>query len=167
MSARDRISPPLKWHGGKWYLAPKIVALMPAHVHYVEPFAGGLSVLLAKDPAGVSEVVNDIRSPQASEAALKPVCAGTGRTTARRLSTPLGSETRSRLDQGKNQDGTKEESRPCCYDLPLWVLGLVCLLVLAVPVTLVLVVVIAANRPGRRPRFQDADDEDLRRRRRR
>lgn len=55
-----RITPPLKWHGGKHYLAPKIVALMPPHVHYVEPFAGGLSVLLAKDPEGVSEVVNDI-----------------------------------------------------------------------------------------------------------
>jgi DNA adenine methylase len=34
--------------------------MLPPHVHYVEPFAGGLSVLLAKDPAGVSEVVNDI-----------------------------------------------------------------------------------------------------------
>jgi DNA adenine methylase len=56
----SRISPPLKWHGGKWYLAPKIVALMPSHTHYVEAFAGGLSVLLAKDPDGISEVANDI-----------------------------------------------------------------------------------------------------------
>jgi DNA adenine methylase len=56
----SRVTPPLKWHGGKWYLAPKIVALMPPHIHYVEPYAGGLSVLLAKDPDGVSEVVNDI-----------------------------------------------------------------------------------------------------------
>jgi DNA adenine methylase len=55
-----RISPPLKWHGGKYYLARQIVAIMPAHLHYVEPFAGGLSVLLAKNPEGVSEVVNDI-----------------------------------------------------------------------------------------------------------
>src|SRR3989440_11889113 len=52
--------PPLKWHGGKHYLAGRIVALMPPHTHYVEPFAGGLAVLLAKDPDGVSEVVNDI-----------------------------------------------------------------------------------------------------------
>ena len=54
------LTPPLKWHGGKHYLARRIVALMPPHVHYVEPFAGGLAVLLAKDPEGVSEVVNDL-----------------------------------------------------------------------------------------------------------
>lgn len=51
---------PLKWHGGKSELAKVIVGLMPPHLHYVEPYAGGLAVLLAKDPVGVSEVVNDI-----------------------------------------------------------------------------------------------------------
>jgi DNA adenine methylase len=56
----SRVTPPLKYHGGKWYLAAKIVALMPPHIHYVEPYAGGLSVLLAKNPEGISEVVNDI-----------------------------------------------------------------------------------------------------------
>jgi DNA adenine methylase len=55
-----RISGPLKWHGGKYYIAPQIVSLMPPHIHYVEPFAGGLSVLFAKDPIGISEVVNDL-----------------------------------------------------------------------------------------------------------
>lgn len=56
----SRVAPPLKWHGGKYYLAPKIIALMPPHTHYVEPYAGGLAILLAKDPEGVSEVVNDL-----------------------------------------------------------------------------------------------------------
>ena len=41
---------PLKWHGGKYYLASKIVDLMPPHLHYVEPFFGGGAVLLARDP---------------------------------------------------------------------------------------------------------------------
>jgi DNA adenine methylase len=54
------LQPPLKWHGGKHYLARRIVSLMPPHIHYVEPFAGGLAVLLAKDPEGKSEVVNDL-----------------------------------------------------------------------------------------------------------
>lgn len=53
---------PLKWHGGKCYLAPKIVDLMPPHVHYVEPYFGGGSVLLAKDPEGISEVANDLNA---------------------------------------------------------------------------------------------------------
>lgn len=53
-------SNPLKWHGGKYYLASRIVALMPEHIHYVETHAGGLSVLLAKPFDGISEVVNDL-----------------------------------------------------------------------------------------------------------
>jgi len=61
---------PLKWHGGKYYLAKRIVALMPRHIHYVEPFFGGGAVLLSRDPGdqslwlkphkGVSEVANDL-----------------------------------------------------------------------------------------------------------
>jgi DNA adenine methylase len=54
------LTPPLKWHGGKSYLASRIVRLMPPHTHYCEPYAGGLAVLLVKDPNGVSEVVNDL-----------------------------------------------------------------------------------------------------------
>jgi DNA adenine methylase len=55
-----KLTPPLKWHGGKHYLATALVARMPPHRHYVEPFAGGLAVLLAKDPEGISEVANDL-----------------------------------------------------------------------------------------------------------
>lgn len=63
------IASPLKWHGGKAYLASRIIALMPPRktaanpdgwLHYVEPFAGSLAVLLAQDPEGISEVVNDL-----------------------------------------------------------------------------------------------------------
>ena len=53
---------PLKWHGGKGYLAKWIISLMPPHVHYVEPFFGGGAVLLEKEPEGVSEVVNDVNA---------------------------------------------------------------------------------------------------------
>jgi DNA adenine methylase len=51
---------PIKWPGGKRYLASRIVAIMPPHLHYVEPYAGSLAVMLAKDPRGVSEVANDL-----------------------------------------------------------------------------------------------------------
>lgn len=61
-STHARLTPPLKWHGGKAPLARRIVDLMPPHLHYVEPYAGGLAVLLAKDPEGVSEVASDLNA---------------------------------------------------------------------------------------------------------
>ncbi|MEV0382329.1 DNA adenine methylase [Nonomuraea sp. NPDC050643] len=51
--------PPLTYYGGKTTLADKIVRLLPAHEHYVEPFAGSLAVLLAKPPSRM-ETVNDL-----------------------------------------------------------------------------------------------------------
>jgi DNA adenine methylase len=73
------ITPPLKWQGGKHYLARRVLELMPPHLLYVEPYFGGGQVLFARDPAdprlwwtgrtsdgrkptGVIEVVNDLNS---------------------------------------------------------------------------------------------------------
>lgn len=52
-------APPFAYYGGKTRIAPAIVALLPEHRHYVEPFAGSLAVLLAK-PRSAMETVNDI-----------------------------------------------------------------------------------------------------------
>lgn len=53
------MKPPFAYYGGKTLLARWIVAQLPAHEHYVEPFAGSLAVLLAKPPARM-ETVNDL-----------------------------------------------------------------------------------------------------------
>lgn len=70
------LTQPIKWHGGKHYLAQRLVDLMPPHTRYLEAFAGGLSVLLRKPCEGVAEWANDtnyeltnfwsvLRSPEA------------------------------------------------------------------------------------------------------
>src|SRR6266508_2890776 len=50
---------PFPWWGGKRWLAPRIVALMPPHDTYVEVFGGSGAVLFHKSPAGL-EVYNDV-----------------------------------------------------------------------------------------------------------
>jgi DNA adenine methylase len=50
---------PVPYFGSKQRIAPWIASLLPDHDHYVEPFCGGLSVLLAKRPAAM-ETVNDL-----------------------------------------------------------------------------------------------------------
>src|SRR5436190_14458469 len=51
--------PPVKWHGGKRYLASRIIENFPEHRIYLEPFGGGASVLLNKEPVEV-ETYNDL-----------------------------------------------------------------------------------------------------------
>jgi len=54
-----KVTPLLSWPGGKTRLLKHLLPNIPTHAGYVEVFAGGLALLLAKEPSKL-EVVNDI-----------------------------------------------------------------------------------------------------------
>ncbi len=51
--------PVLRWHGGKWMLARKIIQYFPPHQSYTEVFGGVASVLM-QNPRSYAEVYNDL-----------------------------------------------------------------------------------------------------------
>lgn len=58
-----KLRPPIKIHGGKWYLNGWIISHFPENYEqydFVEPYVGGGSVFLNKIPSKGVEVINDI-----------------------------------------------------------------------------------------------------------
>lgn len=57
--AQAQVKPILKYSGAKWKIAPWIASYFPAHLHYVEPFAGSAAVFFSKKKSK-HEVLNDL-----------------------------------------------------------------------------------------------------------
>lgn len=56
-----KLKPAFSWPGGKSWALKHILTRIPEHTCYCEVFAGGLAVLMAKEPSAL-EVINDINS---------------------------------------------------------------------------------------------------------
>jgi len=51
--------PVLRYHGSKYRIAPWVVAHLPPHMLYIEPYCGSCAVLMAK-PRSAGEIINDL-----------------------------------------------------------------------------------------------------------
>src|SRR5262249_28161792 len=78
----NRMMPPVGYFGAKTRIAGRIADLLPEHRHYVEPFAGSLTVLLATDPSRMDaatdpdgDLMTFWRVPRDRPAALEAACA--------------------------------------------------------------------------------------------
>jgi len=76
----------LTYQGGKSRLAATIVAKIPTHTCYCEPFCGACWVLLNKDPS-TSEVINDRDGATRSTASKGSSCSAS--TTIQRFAESL------------------------------------------------------------------------------
>jgi DNA adenine methylase len=59
IATSSKLRSPLKWHGGKSYLARRIIALIPPSRAFAEHYAGGMSVGLNLEPVAC-HLANDI-----------------------------------------------------------------------------------------------------------
>lgn len=87
-----KVAKPLKWHGGKHYLAKRIIELMPPHLHYVEPYWGVVDGLPSASERLREVVILD------SQDALKVIKQQDGENTLFYLDPPYLHQTRVTTD---------------------------------------------------------------------